>query len=100
MKMMPPWTAGAATEQKPKFEVRDPKEIRNPKPESSCFSGQSRRVFPTPPPKRISAFAFRISFGFREFGLRISGQTCPPGLTQTSAQFPRRRLNHSTITVS
>ena len=45
----------------PKFEIRDPKEIRSPKTESSGSSRLSRRTFPTRPPELVSAFEFRSS---------------------------------------
>src|SRR4051794_26253924 len=79
---------------RPKSEIRNPKEGRNPNSKSFCDEGV-KRVFGFP--FRVSAL--RVSFGFRPsdfgFGLFISAwdfAACTfPALVHVSAPMPVRR---------
>ena len=54
----------------PKFEIRDPKEIRTPKPETLRIGSLPPHTFSNNSPRLASGFGVRISCGFRSFGFR------------------------------
>ena len=66
-------TTGSSLARNPKFEIRDPKEIRSQKPEPILRRDEPGRAFSDRRAIPASGFGFRPSFGFREFGIRNSG---------------------------